>query len=106
MDLNEEKKRAKVTVEESQAPLAIGKGGVNVNLAARLTGYEIDIVQLEVEKKEEPKVEEKAEESVPEVTAEEALESATAPETPAAEEATPSEPEEKQTEEVTKEDAK
>ncbi len=106
VDLNEEKKRAKVTVEESQAPLAIGKGGVNVNLAARLTGYEIDIVQLEVEKKEEPKVEEKAEESVPEVTAEEALESATAPETPAAEEATPSEPEEKQTEEVTKEDAK
>ena len=39
-------KRAKVTVEESQAPLAIGKSGINVNLASRLTEYEIDIVQV------------------------------------------------------------
>lgn len=38
--------RAKVTVEEDQAPLAIGKNGVNVNLASKLTGYEIDIVQI------------------------------------------------------------
>ena len=46
VDINEEAKIAKVTVEESQAPLAIGKGGINVNLAARLSGYEIDIVQV------------------------------------------------------------
>lgn len=38
-------KKAKVTVEEKEAPLAIGKGGINVNLASYLTGFEIDIVQ-------------------------------------------------------------
>lgn len=38
-------KRAKVMVEEKEAPLAIGKGGINVNLASRLTGFEIDIIQ-------------------------------------------------------------
>jgi transcription termination/antitermination protein NusA len=46
VELDETKKKAKVTVDESQAPLAIGKGGMNVNLASRLTGYEIDIVQV------------------------------------------------------------
>ena len=39
-------KRAAITVDESQAPLAIGKNGVNVNLASRLTGYTLDIVQV------------------------------------------------------------
>jgi len=53
VELNEEAKRAEVTVEESQAPLAIGKNGANVNLAANLTGYEIDIHQ--VKEKEVPK---------------------------------------------------
>ncbi|MFH1826872.1 MAG: transcription termination factor NusA [bacterium] len=38
--------KAKVTVNEIQAPLAIGKGGINVNLASKLTGYEIDIKQV------------------------------------------------------------
>jgi len=47
VELDEAKKTARVTVDESQAPLAIGKGGINVNLAARLTGYEIDIVQVQ-----------------------------------------------------------
>ncbi|MEI8347858.1 MAG: transcription termination factor NusA, partial [Pseudomonadota bacterium] len=46
VELDEKKKIAKVTVEESQAPLAIGKGGINVNLASALTGYEIDIIQI------------------------------------------------------------
>ncbi len=45
-------KRAKVTVDEKEAPLAIGKGGINVNLASRLTEFEIDIVQTKTE--EEP----------------------------------------------------
>jgi len=36
IEIDEKAKHAKVTVEESQAPLAIGKGGVNVNLASRL----------------------------------------------------------------------
>lgn len=34
---------AKVTVAEDQLSLAIGKGGQNVRLAAKLTGYKIDI---------------------------------------------------------------
>lgn len=50
-----EDSKAKVTVEEEQAPLAIGKNGINVNLASRLTGFEIDIVQVPSEKKPEEK---------------------------------------------------
>ena len=46
IELDIKNKRAKVTVDESQAPLAIGKGGANVNLASRLTGYTLDIVQV------------------------------------------------------------
>lgn len=64
---NDEKtgfKKARVYVEESQAPLAIGKSGVNVNLASRLTGYEIDIVQTPSEK---PAVEEKPKQEEPSV---------------------------------------
>lgn len=45
IELDKEKKKATVTVSEDQAPLAIGRGGVNVNLASELTGFEIDIVQ-------------------------------------------------------------
>lgn len=41
--LNEEEKTAKVTIPESQLSLAIGKGGQNVRLAAKLTGWKIDI---------------------------------------------------------------
>ena len=46
VELDEKTKSAKVTVDESQAPLAIGKNGVNVNLASRLAGFEIDIIQI------------------------------------------------------------
>lgn len=46
VEIDEKAKNAKVTVEESQAPLAIGKGGVNVNLASRLTDFTIDIIQI------------------------------------------------------------
>jgi len=67
LKLDNKNKHVQVLVEESQAPLAIGKGGVNVNLASRLTGYEIDIVQHEVEgKKADAKTEEKAEEKTEE----------------------------------------
>ena len=45
VETNSEKRVAKVFVDEQQAPLAIGKGGINVNLASKLTNYEIDIVQ-------------------------------------------------------------
>lgn len=43
VELNEETKEAKVGVMEDQLSLAIGKGGQNVRLAARLTGWKIDI---------------------------------------------------------------
>ncbi len=38
------RRRASVIVREDQHALAIGKGGLNANLASRLTGIEIDIV--------------------------------------------------------------
>jgi transcription termination/antitermination protein NusA len=41
--LNNELKMASVTVAEDQLSLAIGKGGQNVRLAAKLTGWKIDI---------------------------------------------------------------
>lgn len=43
VEINEEEKSAKVTVPEHQLSLAIGKAGQNVRLAARLTGWKIDI---------------------------------------------------------------
>ncbi len=42
-EINEEEKSAKVTVPEYQLSLAIGKSGQNVRLAAKLTGWKIDI---------------------------------------------------------------
>ena len=57
IDLNNEEKRAVVHVSEDQQSLAIGKGGQNVRLAAKLTGWKIDIqstpVAEVVETKEE-----------------------------------------------------
>jgi len=41
--VNDEEKSAKVHVAEDQQSLAIGKGGQNVRLAAKLTGWKIDI---------------------------------------------------------------
>ncbi|OHA88063.1 MAG: transcription termination factor NusA [Candidatus Zambryskibacteria bacterium RIFCSPHIGHO2_01_FULL_43_25] len=43
VDVNEENKGAHVLVSEDQLSLAIGKGGQNVRLAAKLTGWKIDI---------------------------------------------------------------
>lgn len=44
--LNESKKEAKVIVTDNQLSLAIGSRGENVKLAARLTGWQIDIRSL------------------------------------------------------------
>ena len=41
--LDEEKKRAAVFLKPDQVSLAIGKGGYNIKLAGKLTGYEIDV---------------------------------------------------------------
>lgn len=43
IDLNDTEKRAVVHVADDQQSLAIGKGGQNVRLAAKLTGWKIDI---------------------------------------------------------------
>jgi N utilization substance protein A len=42
--IDEQKKSALVVVADSQLSLAIGKNGQNVRLAARLTGWKIDII--------------------------------------------------------------
>jgi len=41
--LDEETKRAEVYMKPDQVSLAIGKGGHNIKLAGKLTGYEIDV---------------------------------------------------------------
>lgn len=41
--LDTEKKRASVYLDADQVSLAIGKGGANIKLASKLTGYEIDV---------------------------------------------------------------
>jgi len=43
VEINAEHKEARVTVAEDQLSLAIGKGGQNVRLAAKLTGWRIDV---------------------------------------------------------------
>lgn len=43
IEIDEKDKRAKVFVAEDQQSIAIGRGGQNVRLASKLTGYELDI---------------------------------------------------------------
>ncbi len=43
VEINEAMRAAKVTVPDEQLSLAIGKGGQNVRLAAKLTGWKIDV---------------------------------------------------------------
>lgn len=45
VEIKEADKRATVFVNEDQQSIAIGRGGQNVRLASRLTGYELDIEQ-------------------------------------------------------------
>ena len=44
IEIDEAEKKAVVTVSKEEQSLAIGKGGQNVRLAAKLTGWKIDIV--------------------------------------------------------------
>jgi N utilization substance protein A len=50
--INESEKQATVLVSEDQQSLAIGKGGQNVRLAAKLTGWKIDIQSTGAKKDE------------------------------------------------------
>ena len=53
VSVDEASRQAVAKVSEDQLSLAIGRGGQNVRLAARLTGWKIDIQQAEGSKKEE-----------------------------------------------------
>lgn len=59
VEIDEKEKRAKVFVNEDQQSIAIGRGGQNVRLASRLTGYELDIEQATA-----PKVAEKPKKNI------------------------------------------
>jgi len=75
VEINEGHHLAKVIVKEDQLSLAIGRGGQNVRLASRLTGWKIDIISdngksgEEVAEAEEITGEESAPESTVEVAA-------------------------------------
>ncbi|NUN70009.1 MAG: transcription termination/antitermination protein NusA [Bacteroidetes bacterium] len=45
IELDRENGKATVTVEESQVSMAIGKGGQNIRLASKLTGFDIQLVK-------------------------------------------------------------
>lgn len=53
--INDADKTAKVYVKEDQQSIAIGRGGQNVRLASRLTGYELDIETATEAEKPKPK---------------------------------------------------
>jgi len=53
IEINEEDKIATVKVSNDQQSLAIGKGGQNVRLAAKLTGWKIDVVSDDVEEEKD-----------------------------------------------------
>ncbi len=67
VEIDEANKRARVSVAEDQQSIAIGRGGQNVRLASRLTGYELDIEQAEpaaAQKPAEPKPRKNIEDSL------------------------------------------
>ena len=43
IEIDEEEGRSRVYLKPDQVSLAIGKGGHNIKLAGRLTGYELDV---------------------------------------------------------------
>ncbi len=60
--LDDENKRAEVYLKPDQVSLAIGKGGHNIKLAGKLTGYEIDVYRDTDEDSEDVDLEEFADE--------------------------------------------
>lgn len=73
VDIKEEEKFAQVIVQDDQLSLAIGKGGQNAKLAARLTNWKIDIksesqFRKMLEEMDNEETEENAEESIEENT--------------------------------------
>jgi N utilization substance protein A len=75
--INKEEQSARVAVTEDQQSLAIGKGGQNARLSAKLTGWKIDIYQVDLDGNEVSKEEldrQKAERFAPEEKEVEAVE--------------------------------
>lgn len=60
IELNEKEKKAVVTVSPEQLSLAIGKGGQNARLAAKLTGWKIDIIEAKEKSNDKKKEKESA----------------------------------------------
>jgi transcription termination/antitermination protein NusA len=60
--IDEPNKRASVFLKPDQVSLAIGKGGLNIKLAAKLTGYEIDVFRESDEEEYDVDLEEFADE--------------------------------------------
>ncbi len=79
VEINEKERIAKILVSEDQFSLAIGRSGQNVRLAARLTGYKIDIAQpenfSEIEKTQDGENFSEEKESVEEMAEEEKAQS-------------------------------
>ncbi len=65
VEVQPEEKGAEVVVPDRQLSLAIGKGGQNARLAARLTGWRIDIKSVSMAEAGKAPVQELAEASVP-----------------------------------------
>jgi len=110
--LNEEIKEAKVEVMEDQLSLAIGKAGQNVRLAARLTGWKIDIAGQNLGGGETPSLEDNPDVSVgaPTEASEEPQEEDQAPnlaegEIPTVEQQSDTAPAEEQSSDTSAEDA-
>ena len=67
--IDEEKKAALVVVADSQLSLAIGRNGQNVRLAAKLTGWKIDIISASEYEKEKLEREQEIKAALAEETA-------------------------------------
>ncbi|HOZ55694.1 MAG TPA: transcription termination factor NusA [bacterium] len=65
IEIDEAEKKAIVIVSSEQLSLAIGKGGQNARLAAKLTGWKIDIVEKTEDEKSKKVEAEEAEEKKP-----------------------------------------
>src|SRR6266404_2258472 len=63
--LDEEKKHASVFLKPDQVSLAIGKGGHNIKLAGKLTGYQIDVYRDTEDESEDVDLEEFSDEIEP-----------------------------------------
>ncbi|HCN36494.1 MAG TPA: transcription termination/antitermination protein NusA, partial [Bacteroidetes bacterium] len=52
IDLDKDEKVAKIFADKDQFSLIIGRGGQNIKLASKLTGYTLDVIKPEEEEEE------------------------------------------------------